>query len=179
MRRHLIVPVVLASAAAWTDPAAADPDYRAAQIIEMFAPAAAPEPEEPATRGVCIGTQKDCRPQRARSASPGFDLMVSFGYKSDGLTAAAKRNLDEFARALQHPSLRSRRFAIEGHTDAKGGIAYNLRLSQRRADAVAAYLAGKGVDRAALRPRGFGKLRPRVADPYDGANRRVEARLAE
>jgi outer membrane protein OmpA-like peptidoglycan-associated protein len=38
------------------------------------------------------------------------------------------------------------------------------------------YLAEKGVT-ANLEPRGLGKTRPRTADPFEAANRRVETRL--
>lgn len=180
MRGHLIVPVILASAAAWLDRAAAEPAYRAQQIIELFSSnASEPKHEEAETRGVCIGTERECRQERAPKLSTGFDLQVTFDYNSDDITDAAKQNLDEFARALQDPRLRARPFAIEGHTDAKGGSDYNMRLSQRRAGAVVRYLADKGVDGSKLRARGYGKSRPKTPDPYDGANRRVEARLAE
>ena len=49
---------------------------------------------------------------------------------------------------------------VEGHTDSQGDDTYNLDLSQRRAQAVVDYLAGKGVDRARLRAKGFGETRP-------------------
>ena len=65
---------------------------------------------------------------------------------------------------------------VEGHTDSQGDDAYNLELSQRRAQAVVDYLVGKGVDRARLQAKGFGEARP-LADnrTRDGRaeNRRV------
>jgi outer membrane protein OmpA-like peptidoglycan-associated protein len=65
---------------------------------------------------------------------------------------------------------------VEGHTDSQGDDAYNLDLSQRRAQAVVDYLAGKGVDRARLRAKGFGETRPIASNgTRDGRaqNRRV------
>ena len=49
---------------------------------------------------------------------------------------------------------------VEGHTDSQGDDAYNLELSQRRAQAVVDYLVGKGVERARLQAQGFGETKP-------------------
>ena len=66
---------------------------------------------------------------------------------------------------------------IRGHTDRAGSEAYNMRLSQRRAEAVAAYLASHGIDTSAMAVDWFGETKPMVATP-DGvpeqANRRAE-----
>jgi OOP family OmpA-OmpF porin len=59
---------------------------------------------------------------------------------------------------------------IEGHTDSVGNDDYNLKLSQRRADAVRQYLLDKGVAGARLEAKGFGESQP-VAD-----NKTVEGR---
>jgi outer membrane protein OmpA-like peptidoglycan-associated protein len=65
---------------------------------------------------------------------------------------------------------------VEGHTDGQGNDAYNLTLSQRRAQAVADYLVKKGIDKARLQHKGFGETVP-IADNQtkDGRaqNRRV------
>jgi outer membrane protein OmpA-like peptidoglycan-associated protein len=72
---------------------------------------------------------------------------------------------------------------IEGHTDSKGTESYNQTLSERRAGAVRAALAGRGLPAEWLRVRGHGESRPVVpneradgADDPDGRqrNRRVE-----
>jgi outer membrane protein OmpA-like peptidoglycan-associated protein len=52
---------------------------------------------------------------------------------------------------------------IEGHTDSFGTVAYNQKLSERRAKSVYDYLAEKGVPASQLKAVGYGKLRP-VAD---------------
>ena len=51
-------------------------------------------------------------------------------------------NLDEFAKALKDPRLAQGKFAVEGHTDARGSDRYNLVLSQKRAGAVVKQLLG-------------------------------------
>ena len=50
---------------------------------------------------------------------------------------------------------------VEGHTDAKGDDAYNMRLSQRRADSVRNWLAGKaGLSSIQFSTRGLGETQP-------------------
>jgi len=65
---------------------------------------------------------------------------------------------------------------IQGHTDSIGSAAYNLNLSQRRADSVRSYLVDKGVSAAALTAKGYGKTQPIASnDTAEGRaqNRRV------
>ncbi|WDF73218.1 OmpA family protein [Novosphingobium sp. KACC 22771] len=66
---------------------------------------------------------------------------------------------------------------VNGHTDAIGSYAYNQRLSEQRADAVADYLAGRSVNGARMRVQGFGKTEPIASNATisgRAANRRVE-----
>ena len=51
---------------------------------------------------------------------------------------------------------------ITGHADRLGSTEYNLKLSQRRADAVRAYLVGRGIDGARLKAYGRGESQPVV-----------------
>ena len=66
---------------------------------------------------------------------------------------------------------------VEGNTDSVGSDVYNMRLSQKRAEAVVAYLVGKGVAASRLKAVGFGESKP-VADNDTvkgrARNRRVE-----
>jgi uncharacterized repeat protein (TIGR01451 family)/MYXO-CTERM domain-containing protein len=69
------------------------------------------------------------------------------------------------------------KISIEGHTDSQGSDAFNLKLSQMRAQAVMAYLVKRGVDPARLAAQGYGEDRP-IADNKTAKgraqNRRVE-----
>ncbi len=70
------------------------------------------------------------------------------------------------------------RFQVEGHTDSDGGAAYNLSLSQRRAQAVVDDLVNRyKIARSRLVAKGFGLTRPVASNATDAGkalNRRVE-----
>lgn len=148
----------------------AKPSYSAQNIVDFFL-----APRTAGTRAVCIGgCAKQADPVRNT-----FDLEVTFDLNSDSLTEPARRNLSEFAKALNDPRLEALKFAIDGHTDARGPEAYNLTLSERRAQSVTSFLVQQGIGRDRLAPKGYGKAQPKTDDPFDGANRRVETRLVQ
>lgn len=104
---------------------------------------------------------------------------VSFASNSSTLLPGANRALGEVADLLnEYPD---RRVAIEGHTDGVGSEGYNRELSQRRADSVAAFLRGRGVNSSRLTVEGLGESMPVASNDDDAgrqANRRVEIVLA-
>ena len=89
--------------------------------------------------------------------------------------------LDQVVAALrQHPEIT--KLQIEGHTDSVGSAPYNLNLSQRRAEAVVAYLVGKGIEPDRLVAKGFGLTRPIASNATEkgrSMNRRVEMIILE
>jgi outer membrane protein OmpA-like peptidoglycan-associated protein len=101
------------------------------------------------------------------------DVLFETG-KAD-LRPGALRNLYPLVTFLQkYPE---RRVVIEGHTDNVGSDAYNLDLSQRRADAVRDFLLQNGVKAAQMSMRGYGKASPVASNNTAGGrqqNRRVE-----
>jgi outer membrane protein OmpA-like peptidoglycan-associated protein len=103
---------------------------------------------------------------------------VNFVTNSDQLTPEAKQRLDEIIPGLLgQPDLH---IEIDGHTDSRGAKAYNLKLSERRAASVRAYLVSKGVNAANLVARGFGDQQPIASNKTaDGQakNRRVEFKI--
>jgi outer membrane protein OmpA-like peptidoglycan-associated protein len=175
------VSLTAASQLAGISPAFADPAYSADKVLNVFLKdkaAADAFKTESKTRAICIGTAAEC-PTPKPPAQANFDLLVNFDFNSDQLTPTAKQNLDQFAKALQDPRLKGEKFEIDGHTDATGTEDYNQGLSERRANAVVSYLASQGLDPSTLIAKGFGKTKPRVADPYSPENRRVETHLIE
>jgi OmpA-OmpF porin, OOP family len=102
---------------------------------------------------------------------------ITFVSGSANLTPAATQNVDKLAAAMLRPDKMTTRFRIEGHTDSVGGRDANLELSKRRAAAVSAYLAGKGVDPSRLDVIGYGFDQTLAGLPgTSAANRRVEAK---
>ena len=128
-----------------------------------------------------IVTPRQTMPRQTVAAAPGrADLMISFVSGSAVLTEQAKANANQFIAALASPKLAGMRFAIEGHTDAVGSRELNLDLSQRRAQAVVAYLTEKGVNRSLLDVHGYGFDRPLdTGNPRSPSNRRVEVVKAD
>jgi len=103
---------------------------------------------------------------------------VQFELDSDKLRLGSLQVLD---RAVQ--SLRNRPdlvVEIGGHTDYQGSQAYNLDLSNRRAESVKRYLVSQNVSPAQLRTRGYGELQPIATNRTlsgRAKNRRVELRV--
>ena len=103
---------------------------------------------------------------------------VNFDNDSAAIRADAKPILDEAVATLKrYPQIR---VEVAGHTDDRSSEAYNLDLSQRRAQAVADYFVQMGIEAARLVPKGYGETAP-VADNTSAAgraeNRRVELRI--
>lgn len=106
--------------------------------------------------------------ERNTCATPNTDVL--FATDSATLTPTGRQWLQQF-----FASAGAFGYAVYGHTDSRASDEYNMRLSQRRAEAVAAVARASGavVDRV----QGFGERKPLV--PNDTAahmqqNRRVE-----
>lgn len=99
---------------------------------------------------------------------------VLFAVGKSTLLPTAKTRLDEAMAAIKEDG---RSIAIVGHTDSSGDEAMNQALSQRRAEAVKAYMASNGVPADRLKAEGAGESQP-ITDnttPEGRANnRRVE-----
>lgn len=100
---------------------------------------------------------------------------VNFEYDSASLTPAAKGKLRTAVDSLRgSPSLQVR---IEGYTDSIGGDAYNLRLSQQRAESVRQFFIQRGIRASRLHAIGLGESHP-VA-PNNNAQNRARNRRVE
>lgn len=168
-----------------------------AELIEVLKPTG----EQPAeggrrTRGIgavanAPAGKPQCKPYQAaargtrgigatapKPVSNAAALKVEFATNSATLTPAATQTLDELGKALSSDQLKGYCFVVEGHTDSVGSAAYNLRLSQRRAESVVSYLTKTyKIEPDRLQAVGLGKASPIASNDTDDGrqkNRRVQ-----
>lgn len=134
--------------------------------VSIFRPEVAPAPAEPAP-------------------PPPYDAVIGFPEGGYALDAAA---VEDLGKALESPQLAAGwPIVLRGHSDSAGSDETNLRVSERRAEAVAAWLAEQGVDETRISIVPLGEQNP--AEPNakpDGSpneagrarNRRVEISIA-
>src|SRR5437763_15697079 len=83
---------------------------------------------------------------------------VLFAFNRAQLTPAGEQKLDELAKSAQGSDVE--KVVLTGHADRIGTDDYNQKLSEDRAQAVADYLATKGVDRSRLQVEAKGESQP-------------------
>ncbi|MFH0351269.1 MAG: OmpA family protein [Chromatiales bacterium] len=153
----------------------------------VAAPAAAPDPCAPDddSDGVnncddrCASTPAGVEVDASGCPKAGETLLrlqgVNFAFDSAKLTPESDQVLDQAVQELRDaPSISTR---VEGHTDSVGSDAYNLNLSQRRAEAVVDYLISQGIEGTRLEPVGMGEGNPIESNDTDEGrfqNRRVD-----
>ena len=104
-----------------------------------------------------------------------LDLVIRFEFDSSKIQESSKPLLNTLAAAMKTEKLLNLNFSVEGHTDAKGSADYNLRLSERRAEAVVNYMAQQGIAKDRLTALGKGAselLKPESPEAFE--NRRVK-----
>ncbi|SAK80828.1 OmpA/MotB domain-containing protein [Caballeronia catudaia] len=120
-------------------------------------------------------------PQPAPAPAPRkvvLDGQTNFAFDSAALTPKAKVILDKIVSESQGTKLAS--VTVEGYTDSTGRDAYNVSLSQRRAQSVLDYLKGRGLDASNFSVKGYGKANPIASNATAAGraeNRRVEVTL--
>jgi len=106
---------------------------------------------------------------------------VQFEYNSANILEVSHSLLNEVADVIKKTP-RIKKIQVEGHASSDGADDYNLRLSDKRAKAVRAYLITQGVSKDKLVAKGFGETKP-IADnaTEEGRekNRRVEFNIIE
>ena len=103
-----------------------------------------------------------------------LENVFYFDYDQASLDGDVRASLDAQAATLRNSS---DVIVLEGHADERGSREYNLALGERRAKAVADYLAIQGISRARIEVVSFGEERPvalRSNSEDYALNRRVE-----
>ncbi|WP_147653709.1 OmpA family protein [Vulcaniibacterium gelatinicum] len=140
--------------------------------------------------GAGIGAYQDRQEAelRKRLAGSGVDVIrqgdniilnmpsgITFDVDSAAIKPQFQPVLDDVAATLSQ--YHQTRIEVAGHTDSTGSEQYNQQLSERRAQSVANYLAGRGVAYARMTVLGYGETRPVATnETAEGRarNRRVE-----
>ena len=146
-----------------------------------------------ALAGAGIGAYMDKQERDLKARTAGTDVQVirqgdelllnmpagiTFATDRSDVQPQFRPTLDQVAQVLSQ--YEQTYVDVYGHTDSTGSDSYNLALSQRRATAVADYLASHGVNSARLGTRGFGKGQPVASNATEdgrAANRRVEIKI--
>jgi len=101
-------------------------------------------------------------PAAPKLVSVNFEAEPLFNFDKSEVRADQKAKLDEFVSGLNGTKYDS--ISVIGHADRIGKEAYNQKLSERRAEAVAAYLTLKGVPASKIKTEGRGKSEPVTGD---------------
>ncbi|MFU8844249.1 MAG: OmpA family protein [Bacteroidales bacterium] len=140
------------------------------------------------TAGAIIGHKMDKQAEEIKNTVPDakvervgeglvveFSSNVLFEFDKSNLSIEAKTNLDKLVKVLNaYPDTD---IEVQGHTDSKGSLAYNQRLSEQRAGAVSGYLINNNIANNRITINGFGETLPKYSnETADGRslNRRVE-----
>ncbi len=104
-----------------------------------------------------------------------FNSNVLFAVNKADLSTGAKTNLDKLVTILNtYPDTN---IELQGHTDNTGTDLFNQTLSEKRAESVSTYLAGRSIVAGRMNAKGFGETVPKYDNTTsDGRaqNRRVE-----
>lgn len=144
----------------------------------VVAPAPPPAPKDSDGDGV-IDANDDCpgTPNGAPVNSVGCWIIkgLNFDTARYEIKAAYHASLDELVSVLRrNPALK---VEIQGHTDSRGGEAFNQTLSENRAAEVVKYLTARGIDAGRLSSKGYGLFMPVSSNSTEAGraeNRRVE-----
>jgi outer membrane protein OmpA-like peptidoglycan-associated protein len=113
----------------------------------------------PEVRSKCVSVFAD---QKTTAYQLCTDVLFAFD-RSD-IRPSAEKILREVAKSIEQ-RFPNAAIQVDGHTDAKGSPEYNQGLSERRANAVAAWLADhEGIDRSRMKVQGYGETQPVAAN---------------
>ena len=104
---------------------------------------------------------------------------ILYDYNKYDIRPDAAIRLDTLVQTLvDNPKIS---IELSSHTDQRGKDAYNLKLSQQRAQAAVDYIVSKGIDKARITAKGYGETKPIVVKPTSEAeyqrNRRTEFKV--
>jgi OOP family OmpA-OmpF porin len=132
----------------------------ATQEAQKPAPTPAPAPAPAAKPAAAQELKPVAKPEPKKPAVINLGSTELFEFNKAILTNEAKAKLDAEVLGKLKEVGEVRFINVNGHADRLGSAQYNQQLSEKRADAVRAYLVSKGVDSAKVETFGFGKTAP-------------------
>jgi OOP family OmpA-OmpF porin len=118
------------------------------------------QPAPPPPPVVKVEPKPEPKPEPKKPAVVNLASTELFEFNKAVLTEEARKKLDAEVIAKLRDLGEVRYIIVNGHADRLGSNEYNQRLSEKRADAVRAYLVSKGVDQSKVETLGFGKTLP-------------------
>lgn len=89
-------------------------------------------------------------------------MNIFYDYNKASLRPSSYNELDKVVELLNQNA--KMKVELAAHTDSRGSDAYNLKLSQERAQSCVDYLTSKGIDRSRLIAKGYGETQPLVKE---------------
>ena len=159
----------------WTPATAAPGCDGALAPAPAAAPAPAPVAAAPVAPGAPAAPVAPAQPAPPAASKVTYAADAFFDFDKYALKPEGKAKLDDLVGKVKGINLEV--IIAVGHTDSIGTVEYNQKLSERRANAVKAYLVSKGIEKNRVYTEGKGKKQP-VADNKTAEgrakNRRVE-----
>lgn len=154
--------VLIVAALAFIGACATEPEKPAPKpVAAPPPPPPAPPKVQPAPPPVVKAEPKpEPKPEPKKPAVVNLASTELFEFNKAVLTEEARKKLDAEVIAKLRDLRDVRYVIVNGHADRLGSNEYNQRLSEKRAEAVRAYLVSKGVDAAKVETLGFGKTLP-------------------
>jgi peptidoglycan-associated lipoprotein len=106
---------------------------------------------------------------------------IFYDYNKADIRPDAAIRLDTLVQTLvDNPKIN---IELSSHTDARGKDAYNLKLSQQRAESAVAYIVSKGISKSRITAKGYGETKPIVknatTEEQHQRNRRTEFKVTK
>ena len=156
----------IAAAVALIGACATEPEKPAPAPAPKAAPAPRAEPKPVPPPPPAPVAKPEVKPEPPKKpAVMNLGSTELFEFNKAVLTQDARVKLDNEVVAKLKDLKDVRYIIVNGHADRLGSPQYNQRLSEKRAEAVRAYLVSKGVDAAKVETLGFGKTLPVKACP--------------
>jgi OOP family OmpA-OmpF porin len=170
----------IAAAVALIGACATEPEKPAPAPAPKAAPAPRAEPKPVPPPPPAPVAKPEVKPEPPKKpAVMNLGSTELFEFNKAVLTQDARVKLDNEVVAKLKDLKDVRYIIVNGHADRLGSPQYNQRLSEKRAEAVRAYLVSKGVDAAKVETLGFGKTLPVKACPDQKDRKGLIACLAE